>query len=326
VLGAVTAIAVPAGAATTWDLSSARDRLETARAELRRADARWQEAEASLALAEDAAAEARSEIARLETELVLIRRRFNDRVAASYMAGGSFSLGALFTSNSIADATDRLQFAQTIVQGDQDLAVEVSVKAEELRREQRRLERAVRAGAVAASDLETQRRRIAERVEELGRIVADLEARLDARERSQLRLGGGPGLPAIAVTGSGAIQTCPVAGPNSFVDSFGDPRSGGRSHEGIDLIAAYGTPVVAVAPGTASTAGSIGGLGATVQHANGDWTFYAHLSRYGTLGAVSAGTVIGYVGPGNGVNHLHFEYHPHGGAAVNPYSALLAVC
>jgi len=118
-----------------------------------------------------------------------------------------------------------------------------------------------------------------------------------------------------------------VAGPNSFVDSFGDPRPGGRTHEGIDLIASAGTPVVAVASGSASPAGSIGGLGVVVQHPNGDWTFYAHLGTYGTLGAVSAGTVIGTIGTtGVSVPHLHFEHHPNGGPAANPYSALLAVC
>ena len=60
----------------------------------------------------------------------------------------------------------------------------------------------------------------------------------------------------------------------------------------------------------------------------GDWTYYAHLSRYGQMGTVSVGTVIGYVGAtgDTNVNHLHFEYHPGGGAAVDPYNALRAVC
>ena len=170
--------------------------------------------------------------------------------------------------------------------------------------------------------LESQRAAQSARVSDLNDVVADLRAELAEEEEAELGL-----TPSVSVTGSGAIQTCPVAGPNSFVDSFGDPRPGGRLHEGIDLIAAGGTPVVAVAPGVARSAGSIGGLGAVVQHPNGDWTFYAHLGSYGQLGAVSAGTVIGTIGSsGVSVEHLHFEYHPGGGPAVNPYSALLGVC
>jgi murein DD-endopeptidase MepM/ murein hydrolase activator NlpD len=277
--------------------------------------------------------QARAEIDRLEDELAAIQKNLNDRVAAAFMSSGSRSIGAVLTSDSIQDAADRLQYTQSVVQGDADLATQVAVTTEELRREEARLQRAAREEARAAADLETQKDRIDERVQRLNDVVAELEAELEAEQQRALNLGGtssggggGGAVPNISITGTGAIQTCPVAGPNSFVDSFGDPRSGGRTHEGIDLIAAYGTPVVAVAPGTTSTAGSIGGLGMVVQHGNGDWTFYAHLSGYGAQGSVSAGTVIGYVGPGNGVNHLHFEFHPAGGAAVNPYAALVAVC
>jgi peptidoglycan LD-endopeptidase LytH len=323
VLSAAAVTAIPAWADTGTELEAAKDRLETARAELTHVTGLWQETEARLARAQDAASEAQAEIDRLEDELARIRATLNDRVAAAYMSGGSLSIGALLTSDSIQDAADRLQYTQSVVQGDADLATQVAVTAEEMRRQEARLRQAARLEARAAAELEVERAQIDDRVQELNDLVDELEAKLEAAEERSVDLGGG----SVSITGTGAIQTCPVAGPTSFVDSFGDPRPGGRSHEGIDLIAAYGTPVVAVAPGTASTAGSIGGLGVVVQHdSGGDWTFYAHLSSYGSLGRVSAGTVIGYVGPGNGVNHLHFEYHPAGGAAVNPYGTLLAVC
>jgi peptidoglycan LD-endopeptidase LytH len=284
----------------------------------------WQETEARLARARDAAEEARGEIDGLEDDLARIRKSLNDRVAAAFMSGGSLSIGALLTSDSIEDATDRLQYAQSVVQGDADLATEVAVTTEELRRQEARLRRAARQEAEAAADLEAQRAEIDDRVEQLNDLVQELEAELEAADARALSIGG-----SVSITGTGAIQTCPVAGPNSFVDSFGWPRPGGRTHQGIDLIAAAGTPVVAVAPGNARAASSVlGGLGVVVQHGSGDWTFYAHLSSYGTMGPVSAGTVIGAVGSTGTttVNHLHFEYHPNGGAAANPYSALVAVC
>jgi murein DD-endopeptidase MepM/ murein hydrolase activator NlpD len=323
-LGAAALTAIPAWAQES-KLDAARNRLESARSELTRVTGLWQETESRLAQAQDAAADARAEIEGLEGQLAGIQRSLNDRVAAAFMSGGSFSIGALLTSDSIQDAADRLQYTQSVVQGDADLATRVAVMAEELRRQETRLRSAARQEAEAAADLESQREQIGAKVQQLNDVVQELEAELEAADQRELSLGGG-----VSITGTGAIQTCPVAGPSSFVDSFGWPRSGGRSHQGTDMIAAYGTPIVAVAPGNARDASnSTGGIAVVVEHdSGGDWTYYAHMSSLGTLGRVSAGTVIGYVGAtGNtGVNHLHFEYHPSGGAAVNPYAALVAVC
>ena len=328
VLGAAALSAIPAWASTDSELSAARDRLDTAREELNRVTGLWQETETRLGQAQDAVAVAHIKIDRLQSDLARIRRSLNDRVAAAFMSGGTSSIGALLTSDSIQDAADRLQYTQSVVQGDADLATSVGVKSEELRRQVVQLGRAAQQEAAAAADLEAQKQQIAAKVEQLNNVVQELQAKLDAAAQRSLGLGGSGG--PVSITGSGAIQTCPVAGPNSFVDSFGWPRPGGRTHQGIDLIAAYGTPIVAVAPGNARSASSVlGGLGVVVEHdSGGDWTFYAHLSSYAAMGHVSAGTVIGYVGSTGDttVNHLHFEYHPNGGAAVDPYAALLAVC
>jgi peptidoglycan LD-endopeptidase LytH len=325
VLGAAALTSIPAWAGTESELGAARDRLDSAREELNRVTGLWQETETRLGEAQDAVAQARAKIDGLQRELVRIRRSLNDRVAAAFMSGGSSSIGALLTSDSIQDAADRLQYTQSVVQGDADLATSVGVMAEELRRQESQLRRAAQHEAEAVAELESEREQIGAKVEQLNNVVQELQAKLDAADERTLSLGGSP-----SITGTGAIQTCPVAGPNSFVDSFGWPRPGGRTHQGIDLIAAYGTPIVAVAPGNARSASSVlGGLGVVVEHeSGGDWTFYAHLSSYAAMGHVSAGTVIGYVGSTGDttVNHLHFEYHPNGGAAVDPYSALVAVC
>jgi murein DD-endopeptidase MepM/ murein hydrolase activator NlpD len=319
VLGAAL-VSIPAYASTESELDDAKRELEQAEAALTAKVAEYHATEARLARAQDAAAAARTEIERLGGELDRIQEALNERAAAAYMSGGSISVGALLTSNSLQDAADRLQYTMSVVEGDADLANEVSVKSAQLRWERQRFAEAARDERELLDDLDAQRVALDADVAQLSERVADLRAELAAQQEVAF------GLVPSASLGSGAIQICPVQGPTSFVDSFGDPRPGGRSHEGIDMISAAGMPVVAVAPGTAHVAGSIGGLGVVVEHPNGDWTFYAHLGTT-VSGSVSAGQQIGTVGSdGVSVTHLHFEYHPGGGPAANPYSALLAVC
>ena len=132
-----------------------------------------------------------------------------------------------------------------------------------------------------------------------------------------------------SVVVAGGFQ-CPVPG-SSFSDSFGAPRSGGRRHQGVDMMAGRGTSIYAVVSGSVSHSSSgLGGNQIWLHGSDGNTYFYAHLSAYvGGGGAVSAGDEIGKVGDtGNaeGTPHLHFEIHPGGGAAVDPYPTVRAHC
>lgn len=145
----------------------------------------------------------------------------------------------------------------------------------------------------------------------------------------QIGAGGRPGASPGILGGPG--WTCPVRGSVSFGDTWGAPRSGGRRHQGVDMIGNRGLPLVAVVDGVASAKeNTLGGRTVSLVGADGNRYYYAHLDDWGSLGQVSAGTVIGYLGDtGNArfsVPHLHFEIHPGGGAAVNPYPTVAAFC
>ena len=128
------------------------------------------------------------------------------------------------------------------------------------------------------------------------------------------------------------LQRCPVDGPVVVSDGFGDirdmPGTPRHIHQGNDIMAPTGAPIIAPFDGEAVAGSSdLGGNSVKVYGAGG-YVYNAHLSAYGKLGPVQAGDVIGYVGStGNATApHNHFEWHPGDGAAVDPYLFLAAVC
>lgn len=96
------------------------------------------------------------------------------------------------------------------------------------------------------------------------------------------------------------------------------------------MMSPAGTPLVAVVAGSVTMkVSSLGGNVMWLTGADGNRYFYGHLSAFeGSPRSVSAGEVIGYVGAtGNTTaNHLHFEIHPGGGVAVNPYPTVRQYC
>jgi murein DD-endopeptidase MepM/ murein hydrolase activator NlpD len=127
-------------------------------------------------------------------------------------------------------------------------------------------------------------------------------------------------------------MTCPVAGPVSFVDSWGAPRSG-HTHQGVDMMADYGTPVVAIVSGTPSYV-AYDGSGGNMIFLDGDdgnsYWYMHNQENFVQVGQhVEVGEQIATVGDtGNaaGSPHVHFEFHPGGGAAINPTPLVSSVC
>ncbi len=125
---------------------------------------------------------------------------------------------------------------------------------------------------------------------------------------------------------------CPTgSAPAPFADTWGAPRSGGRRHQGVDMIGQRGIPILAIVDGIAEPrTNALGGTTIWFSGVDGNKYYYAHLDGYRQLGSVTAGTPIGTLGQsGNAqfsIAHLHFEVHPGGGPAVNPYPTVAAHC
>lgn len=280
---------------------------------------------------------ARKKISGLEDQLA-------DRARDAYQMGTTSTWQLLLEAEDFSEFSDRLVFLDRLAQDDADLATRVGVLAEELRRQQETLSRLEGEQQVAFQKTEREKAIIYDRLAEAQALRQELEDELAAEEAAAAAAaaaaaqtaaqtaagGGGGGVPqSIGATGGGGgLSACPAPG-TSFSDTFGAPRSGGRSHAGVDMMGNYGQPVYAAISGSVShSSSSLGGNQAYVSNGS-TYTFYAHLQGFSDAsGSVSAGTLIGYIGDtGNatGTPHLHFEYHPNG-VLVNPTPYVSAVC
>jgi murein DD-endopeptidase MepM/ murein hydrolase activator NlpD len=141
-------------------------------------------------------------------------------------------------------------------------------------------------------------------------------------------------IPSFESLGLPTLQVFPMQGGCGFSDTWHDPRSGGRLHEGVDIMGAKGLAIYATNDGVISrmsTGGALGGNAIYIKIPNGTYFYYAHLDSFAPGMAagvpVKAGQIIGYNGStgSGGSTHLHFEVHPFGGPAVSPYQFVKAV-
>jgi peptidoglycan LD-endopeptidase LytH len=262
----------------------------------------------------------------LEAAKSVVEDRAVTAARRMYMADGSETLAVLLSAESFAELASQYETMAHIAELDGialgdlkrvegqllDLKEDLTTNTEELTRVRSRLE--------AESAL------LQERFEEATAEYEKRKKELAAAASAAAAQAGG-----VFITSGG--MACPVAAPNSFIDSWGFPRSGGRTHEGTDVMAASGAPVVAISDGRITFEGYGSSAGNWVILSGDDGNSYWYMHNQKNLisrGRVRVGEQIATVGDtGNAVGgppHVHFEYHPGGGGPVNPYPLLSKVC
>jgi len=336
-LSAALVLLAPAqGAAAADTLSDAKARVSAAQSAAYEASAALEEANTHYYELDIEISRSEQAIEGLGAEVSGLRMLATRRAVDAYK-GQHFDLFDIVAADDVLDSARRTQFLDRLNSSGDDAIDQLSAMSEEVSVKQidlaaRREEQAnVRAGLAerertlynALADEEAAQREVEDRI-----------AREDAERAAELALrrAAGPsgGAGQIIVNPGGGGFICPVQGAVAFSDTFGAPRVG-HTHQGTDMMAGFGTPLVAVTGGSITTrSGGIGGNSIWLSGNNGTSYYYAHLQSFvGGARSVSPGEMIGTVGDsGNaaGTPHLHFEIHPGGGAAINPYPTVAQYC
>lgn len=310
--------------AVAVELDDARERADSLNRELEETTHRY---EVTLSRIEDAAEELshleREEI-RLGAELRRMEEDLAERARQIFMQGSTTELNLLLAATDATVAMDRAAYA-AIVQNREMAGIEETAAA--------------RLALTQLTTLASQRRsELLELETELRDLRGELEAQLEeVEDRVELLERVGHRQRLIEQGSQQGIYACPMnPSVTHFIDSWGFSRSGGRRHQGTDVMGPMGAEVYAFTDGVVARHSNsrLGGTSLYLRGDDGNTYFYAHLQGYAPLGAVgtrvAAGDLIAYNGnSGNargGAPHIHFERAPGGGAPVNPYSWLAAAC
>jgi peptidoglycan LD-endopeptidase LytH len=311
-------------AAGAQDLDEAKDRVSGLQDELAQATARYEEVWAQVEAAKVELDELEQQEIELEARAAELEERLSDRAREAFKHGATAGFEALLSAEGPDAAIERAGFFAVVQQREtagleETIAVTTSLDRTRTLAEQRR------------ASLETLTQELAQLQEQLEGRLDDAQAevrRLELQAKRQREIANGS---------QQGIYSCPMdPAITHFVDSWGFPRSGGRSHKGTDVMGPMGAEVYAFTSGTISrhSNSALGGISLYLRGDDGSTYFYTHLQGYAPKGAVGtrveAGDHIAYNGDtGNargGPPHIHFERHPGGGAAVNPYPYLAAAC
>jgi peptidoglycan LD-endopeptidase LytH len=308
----VIGVALPGGAD---DLASAKARQKRMQAALDDATRELDQIESERSFAEQRLKAANSRLGYVRDDLAKARRALSGHVTSLYKAGGTRPLSGILGSSAEV-VVSRVEF-ETILQESQVEAVADARVAYDS------YEDAIRDVKTAMAAMDRLERRSKATVAKLTRTFEKAKQVAD-------KLAGFNQTHLV----NGRWTSCPVSKPYSFVDSWGAARSGGRAHQGTDIMNPMHNKVHAIVDGVVSrqSTSSLGGISLYLQGADGNEYYYAHLDSYTSrVGQrVKAGELIAYNGQtGNArytAPHVHFEVHPGGGAPVNPYRYVRAAC
>ena len=336
---AVMAVALPSARGQT--VEELEDRMESIQGELDEATERIEE----LRTEEDGLLtrinELDARIEDIEEENSVLIDRVVERARELYMGGSAGMLDTLLSARNFTELSTELEYATRVSDNDVLLFVRHSRLAQELRVIRGEAQERAEELAGVRTDLNENLGTLQERFRDAQDDYDALRERLAEEQREEAAAqaastgGAAPAAPAAQVNApvSADGKTCPIAGPNSFIDSWGYPRSGGRTHEGTDMMSADGTPVVAITDGTITFAGygeSAGNWIILTGRDGNDYWYLHNRQNIKTSGSVRVGEQIATVGnTGNasgGATHVHFEYHPGGGGPVNPYPLVSQLC